>query len=567
MAKFVICVLAGFILAQCAAQETFVTIKNGTMRGKLAETANGGGKMYVYTGIPYGKAPMGELRFKNPQPTEGWTEDIFNATEKCTACPQYQTASNPGEDCLQLNVFTKRKGAETPEASKSAKAEGDLLPVMVFFFGGGFALGDNSYYTGTKLLAKDAVLVVPNYRVGVLGFLSTGDEVSPGNYGLKDQNLALRWVQENIEAFGGDPNRVTIFGESAGGASALYHLISPLSRGLFHGVIAQSGTPISIWARHRNPLQAAQQFGTVVNCTSRNSAELVSCLREKPAEEISIAVFNNLVGVLSRMEMELPSSTPVIEPNLPGAFITEDPYKLLTQGDLPDVPVILGGCLNEGSFVLGGFYFLSLANSTRIEDPFYIHEDLIPDLLSTYQITDAAVAETIALGFMPGSRRDNFTEIQPNLNDMLSVFFNKAAILRTADVLSRRLSNVYLYSFEQPSRNTMWTLLWQFVVPIFGGQKPPVDGGIMHADDLMYMFNFPFIPTPTDRTFTKIYNEIWTNFATTGNPTPATNEEYANWPRYTVQNQEYYRLRLDSSVGKDYASTFRAPYNQPEASV
>ncbi|KAL3282159.1 hypothetical protein HHI36_005354 [Cryptolaemus montrouzieri] len=163
----------------------------------------------------------------SPVPIEPW-KDVLDATKPHAVCPQrdiYRRTDliEGDEDCLYLNVYTPRLPSENLE----------LLPVMVFFHGGGFLCGGgNSYWYGPDvLLDRDIVLVVTNYRLGALGFLSTGDSVSPGNYGLKDQSLALKWVKKNIEYFGGDPDSITLFGESAGGASANYHMLSPLSKG------------------------------------------------------------------------------------------------------------------------------------------------------------------------------------------------------------------------------------------------------------------------------------------------------------------------------------------------
>lgn len=158
---------------------------------------------------------------------------------------------------------------------------GPLLPVVYFIHGGGYAFGQNSIYGGIKLLNnEEIVLVSVQYRLGPFGFFYTGDDTVSGNNGMKDMVQGLRWVQENIEAFGGDKNNVTVMGESAGSASALYMLISPLAQGLFHKVIAMSGSPLQEWAIDRNPIESSQRLGALVNCSTDTSAELVDCLME-----------------------------------------------------------------------------------------------------------------------------------------------------------------------------------------------------------------------------------------------------------------------------------------------
>lgn len=173
-----------------------------------------------------------------------------------------------------MSVYSRRQGGGV--------GTGPLLPVVFFIHGGGYAFGQNSVYTGIKLLNdEEIVLVSVQYRLGPFGFLYTGDDTVSANNGMKDMVQGLRWVQENIEAFGGDKNQVTVMGESAGSASALYMLISPLAQGLFHKVVAMSGSPLQEWAIDRNPKESANRLGALLNCTTESSAELVACLNEK----------------------------------------------------------------------------------------------------------------------------------------------------------------------------------------------------------------------------------------------------------------------------------------------
>jgi carboxylesterase type B len=190
--------------------------------------------IYAYLGIPYAAPPVGQLRFQPPQQYDGWGGQIWNGTVQPHACAQFLTnVTIAEEDCLFVSVYTRRRPSETANP----------LPVMFWIHGGGLVFGQTSYYTGHKLLAEDVVLVSVQYRLGPLGFLSSGEDgVIPGNNGMKDTVQALRWVQENIASFGGDPNQVTVFGESAGAASSIYMLTSPLARGLFHQVAAMSGS-------------------------------------------------------------------------------------------------------------------------------------------------------------------------------------------------------------------------------------------------------------------------------------------------------------------------------------
>ncbi|GAB6029234.1 Carboxylesterase 5A [Chamberlinius hualienensis] len=234
----------------------------------------------AFRGIPFGKPTSGELRFKPPQPVESWA-GIFDANVSGGSCPQFDKLRgiSGSEDCLHLNVYSP----------KVASTDDSLLPVIFFIHGGGYVVGSGSYdaHGPENWMDHDVVLVIPNYRLGIFGFLSTEDSNAYGNYALLDQILALKWIQENIEGFGGDPSKVTIVGHSAGSVSVIYHLLSPLSSGLFHAAVAQSGVPyMNKGTFQPHPLHWAKKLAKKVNCTTHDSAGLVACLREKTFTEI-----------------------------------------------------------------------------------------------------------------------------------------------------------------------------------------------------------------------------------------------------------------------------------------
>ncbi|XP_070550993.1 cocaine esterase-like [Ptychodera flava] len=241
------------------ADDPIVEVSTGKLVGKSVEFSHGDANvnrtLHVFMGIPYAEPPVGDLRFRPPQPKAPWL-GIYNATEVGFACIQ-RKAANPfpeaqSEDCLYLNVY-------------SPVTNSTNLPVMVWIHGGGFSRGsatNDGMYDGTALAAIGDVIVVSlNYRLFALGFFSTGDEHAPGNYGLLDQLAALKWVQRNIAAFGGDADRVTVFGESAGAISVDYLLLSPMSDGLFHRAILQVSSPMQ---RKSVKLSSADSHSTSV---------------------------------------------------------------------------------------------------------------------------------------------------------------------------------------------------------------------------------------------------------------------------------------------------------------
>ncbi|NWR64616.1 SASB hydrolase, partial [Bucorvus abyssinicus] len=224
--------------------EPEVTITLGRLKGRQTNVKGTDRLVNVFLGIPFAKAPVGSLRFSPPEPPEPWN-DLRDATSYPPLCPQdlsmlkiaeknFKEKHLPfrtSEDCLYLNVY-----------SPAGSNKKDKLPVMVWIHGGNFIFGGASRYDGSALSAyENIVIVIIQYRLGLLGFFNTGDEHARGNWGFLDQVAALRWIQENIEQFGGDPGSVTLFGVSAGSCSVFAHVLSPLSKGLFHKAISESG--------------------------------------------------------------------------------------------------------------------------------------------------------------------------------------------------------------------------------------------------------------------------------------------------------------------------------------
>ncbi|TWW75561.1 Pyrethroid hydrolase [Takifugu flavidus] len=265
-----------------------IRTKLGSLRGKYESVKGKDTGVHAYLGVPFAKPPVGPaLRLAAPQPVEGW-EGVRDATKQPLMCIQDLefamdvvkafgfTVDLPdiSEDCLYLNVYTP---ANRPDNAK--------LPVMVWIHGGGFVWGSASTYSGSALAAyQDVVVVVIQYRLGLLGFLSTGDEHMPGNNGFLDQIQALKWVQEHIHNFGGDPDLVTIFGESAGGISVSLLLLSPLSEGLFHRAIAESGTAAMQLLVQGDPQPALQLVANVSGCTTESTEKTVECIKNMDME-------------------------------------------------------------------------------------------------------------------------------------------------------------------------------------------------------------------------------------------------------------------------------------------
>lgn len=264
-----------------------------------------------FLGIPYAEPPIGDLRFQRPQPKGNLGS--YAADSDPDICPQ--NGADPGvqflqisEDCLYLNIFS-------PSLKKPKN-----LPVFIWLHGGGFNHGNIKYYSGDFLAnthGRNMIVVTVQYRLGALGFLNDGTS-GAGNFGLWDQQLAIQWVKNNIRSFGGNPSKITVGGQSAGAASAIYQALYPGNAGLFQRVISQSGTPLSYanWAIDRNPTQLFVAFVATVGCSFQQ--DVYACLRTKTVNEI----------VAASSALPIPYGfIPVID----GDFITDHPNTLVQQ--------------------------------------------------------------------------------------------------------------------------------------------------------------------------------------------------------------------------------------------
>jgi len=338
MKQFGYLIIALFLIQSCQPAGNIGTVVS-TDKGDVEGVYNSETGIYAYKGIPFAKAPVGDLRWKAPKPAVEW-EGTFDATEFGPICMQSEPvpffmwtqefiapAGNMSEDCLNLNIWTR----EGPVDSSR--------PVIVFIHGGGFSSGSGSVpiYNGEKMAEKGVVFVTINYRLGILGFLAHPDltEESPnnasGNYGLLDQIAALEWVKNNITNFGGDSNRVTIAGQSAGAVSVNYLVASPLAEGLLDGAIAASGASF-LPSRQRiamdNRLIRAEQRGLAADSSLGVSG--ISELRELPADTILTA--------------EGQFGSPIID----GYVVSDRIHTLFEKGNYNDVPLLTGWNEDEG---------------------------------------------------------------------------------------------------------------------------------------------------------------------------------------------------------------------------
>ncbi|KAF5306941.1 hypothetical protein FQA39_LY00171 [Lamprigera yunnana] len=499
-------------------RDLIISTSLGQMKGSLLETVLGK-TIYSFRGIRYAKAPVNELRFQPPVPVDRW-EGIYDATKEGAACPQPEN-NDTSEDCLFLNVYT----TELPK-----KKFNPLRPVVLFIHPGGYYSwsGRSDSFGPDYFLDQNVVLVVLNYRLASLGFMSTGDKIAPGNNGLKDQVIALRWIKNNIRAFGGNADLVTISGYSAGGASVSLHLVSPMSKGLFHRAVIMSGSSIGNWPIRPHQMELAQRQARLVSCPDNNSSAIYECLMKKDVNEIANTLYEFDEFAYDPIMMWLP----VIEPDCgQERFLTDNPVKLVLEGKYEKVPVMAGITTEEFKYVAWNL----LENTTWLKKMDEDFEEVAP-------ITFIYERDTENSKHISKELRKFYLGTEPLTNDSLPQLGKIYAdgvigfgVNRAAKLLSVYNSKpTYYYRFSYEGRYSFHRN--------FETKQPE---GVVHHDDLIYIFyisRFPrFNVTDPDYSMVQKLTKLLLNFAATGNPTSETSPELDGtlWKPITPKENVY----------------------------
>jgi para-nitrobenzyl esterase len=510
-----VALLAVGVLTACGGSESDpnrVTTDKGTVVG--AETSG----MRQFLGIPYGAPPIGQLRWVAPQAASPWSSPR-DATKFAPHCPQPATAfgkdTNTAEDCLYLNVYRPKTG--------------DGYPVMVYVHGGANYLGEGDDYDPTQLVNKGVVVVTINYRLGALGFLShkaLSDEQggASGNYGILDQQAALRWVQSNVANFGGDKNNVTLFGESAGGSNVHAQLASPLSKGLFHKAIVQSS-----YVRNNPTLAAAEITGSAFSKATDCSDQSAACLRSLSVDKILAkqGIVNGLVGALAAVDNRVLTST------------TREAFK---TGNFARVPVMQGSTLNEGSLITA--FFFDFDPSTVVTATNY--DANVAVMLNAYQVNKPA---SEALASYP------LSAYASPVKAMDALITDSSFACYSRDVLQAlsKYTPTYQYEFADASARMIY-------LPDTTSHTAGT-WGAYHASELQYLFDIkPSYATPQDmtapqQTLSSQMVSFWANFAKAGNPNAP---GQTTWPQYSATNEVAYSLKPEASgITTDFSDRHR----------
>lgn len=466
-----------------------VKVEEGLLQGTVK---NG---LTIYKGIPFAAPPVGDLRWRAPQPAAKW-EGVKQVVEFRPAPMQGgNPPSGKSEDCLYLNIWTPAKSAN------------EKVPVLVWIYGGGFSFGSTSepVYDGEALANKGVVLVSIAYRVGQLGFLAhpelSAENVSrtSGNYGLLDMIAGLKWIQKNIAAFGGDPNKVTIFGESAGGIAVSMLCASPQAKGLFHGAISQSGgsfgppRPTTYPGENMKRLKDAENEG--IDFAKKAGVASIEELRKIDADKLPGG-------------WGMGSAWPIID----GYVIPDDQYKLYEAGKYNDIPILIGYNSDEG------------LSFTRTKDP----QEFIAGVKQRYGkfADDLLKAYPVGENTVPKTARD--------LARDAAFGWHTWSWARLQSATGK--SKVYLYYFDQH--------------PDYPQDSPQAGNGSPHAQEVAFVFQHLDKSKPetstSDVTITEAMGTYWTNFAKFGNPN---GKGVPAWPNFTNTKPDVMYFKQTPQIG------------------
>ncbi|XP_077988541.1 cAMP-regulated D2 protein-like [Glandiceps talaboti] len=504
-----------------------VKTPNGQVEGVYLDEAN------VFFGIPYAVPPIGDMRWRHALPVKSWSPTVFQAVKAPPGCyqhcgtPPHTCPATVSEDCLYLTIFTPRT------ATTSSK-----FPVMMFLHGGAFMEGsgytdltDGRYYANHT----DTISVLINYRLGAFGFLVTGNssEDATGNYGILDQRLALQWVQTNIASFGGDPNRVTLFGQSAGSQSVAIHLTSPGSGNLFHRGIIES-FPFSVpFKKDFEAIILGNDFADALNCSHGD----LKCMRSKSPEDIHVAqgkVGGTIINPLNLFEL-FEQWGPCVD----GKDIKQQSVDAFIKGDFHKMPIIIGSTSAEARInIFRGFK--QPMNALQVyEYIFALFPTHFLKVIAEYPLDP------------PGS--DQREPLSKAASDIVFVCPERAAL---RGIAKHGQGDVWMYLFDHVLSFDGWGPHWQFCVNYS-----------CHGAELAFLFHSAalggFKYTADEEVLSRSMVYYWSNMAHTGNPNDYTwrkdtnivpNGEFAQWPTFgnTTGGRYMHLMTPNDQADKDY---------------
>ncbi|XP_073838534.1 esterase-5B-like [Musca autumnalis] len=454
----------------CHANESnpklFVQIGNGVLKGK-----DNNGSYISWEAVPYAEPPVGDLRFEPPQPYRRQWQGVFDASQKAPPCMQWDqfvegdNKVHGTEDCLMLNIYK-------PITQRIE----EHFPVMVFIHGGCFMFGGVNVNQPQAIMASGKMMLVTiAYRLGALGFLSTEDEGLPGNLGLKDQRLALRWIKENIYRFGGDPNKILLTGFSAGGASTHLHMLENPQENVAKAAVSFSGVALNPWVIVRNAKARAFKAAEFLHCPKRtNGAEVKQCLKQKNAADI-VATAGKFQNIAYN---PFTIYGPVIEPyNIPGAFLTQHPIDIIKSGNFSHIPWLATYVSEDGGYNAAELMQINPFTGRELMYELNDHwvellaTNLFLDNISDHPLEYAQQLKARYLGNLPF-----YPENYGHVSELYTAVLFKDGVLDSLK-LHKQYSQapVYGYAYDNPADYNVGQAL---------SKRMDVDFGTVHMDDL-----------------------------------------------------------------------------------
>jgi len=480
-----------------------VKVQQGQLKGRTVSGGEEVGMWHEFWGVPYARPPVGLLRFKRPVPAKAWT-DVMEATSPPPACPQRLSAGpRKGEvvgqeDCLFLNVFTPEIKPNKPMA------------VMLWIHGGAFVEGAGQYYHPRPLMKSNVVVVSINYRLGGLGFLNFGNRHVSGNQGLWDQALAIEWVRENIGQFGGDADRVTIFGESAGGMSVHAQILSAVNQGKLAGGIAQSGTMLAYQMErlpHRRVQATARDVSSKLGCGGQLTKATLSCLQDVPIERLMEATSSP-----DPTADDQPSWGPVVDDFSTKPFLPTPPLEAMMEGKFNRVPFISGTVKHDGAlfvpFAKPLLQFWSEAGPRMLAG--------IKDNRNPTTDEHRQVANILWNYYNHESKNKTLDSC---LSDMLTDGYFFVPDQLTVKLMSKFSENVFNFILTEVSSDNFISKYWDIE---FDPALSP-----SHGEDIPYLFdysdddvekNFVVQMDEEEQSLKQTIIQLWTSFAKNGRP-------------------------------------------------
>ncbi|XP_078495943.1 liver carboxylesterase 1-like [Ciona intestinalis] len=520
-----------------------VQTAKGPVRGKVVGSSKypNAKQVYRFSSIPFAKPPVGDLRFERPQDAEPWSE-VLDATRQIVSPMQDTSAweqlkavmvsedlptqdiENISEDCLYLNVYTN---------NLNSKAN---LPVLVWLYGGGLTMGGALGYNGQTICSmQDVVVVIPNYRVNVFGFFTAGKDTKwPGNMGFFDQLKAMEWVKHNIQAFGGNPDNVTIFGESTGGLSVGYHVLSPFSRGYFHRAISQSGTatmPTMMKTEYTNFRKCMLEH---LKITATDPDEMVAELKKSAPIKCPFEAFGASID---------------------GEFITEDALNRISNpSNIAPVPYMVGCNNTEGFGIISGMIPEFESGSTKEGVLGFLKMILQYITCSEKQLEN--IAESLLENYSKNYSVEDKLRWSKTAGEILKDLWFTVPSLLQANAHADAGHPTYFYYMTQTS-----TFCHSKDHILSGDLKLKVDFcECDHGDDLTYTFGFPYATAKlsSEVKFTNDeckMSEQWmnyiANFAKTGNPNTGDKDVPVDWPIYNSSKRNHFVAQIPFGTGQN----------------